>query len=335
MDDQDKILAFLKETGPTIPSRVAKLIGTQILLASAHLADLVSREKVKLSHLKIGGSPLYYLAGQEEMLYSFAENNLNPKDFQVLNRLKEEKILREAELDLLAKVALRSLKDFAIPIHVSMRDKTELFWRWHLLSKEETNEAVKDFFSRKESRSELDSAEKNLETGLEEKKVEVQQTILSEVLKEEPLLEKEDAAELQLIKNVLHPREERKDVKFREKLKEKKEKARFILKKEELVPSVREFLKDLEITVESKEIVRKNLEVNFLVTVPSIIGEIKYFCKVKSKAKCDEKDLSVAYLEAQIKKLPLLFLYSEQMSKKAEEMLKSGAFENVIVKKIE
>ena len=80
---------------------------------------------------------------------------------------------------------------------------------------------------------------------------------------------------------------------------------------------------------------RKNAEMNFLVKVPSVVGEIIYFCKAKQKNRCDEKDLSAAYMEAQTKKLPLLFLYTKEMNKKAQEMLESDAFENAIIKKIE
>ena len=132
MRDQEKILYFLKVVGPTIPSKVAKNINTEILLASAHLSDLVAQGKVKISNLKIGGgSPLYYLAGQEEQLFHFAAGNLNPKDYQVLEILKQQKIMRENSLDLLSRVALRSLKDFAIPLHVTIGGDKELFWKKH------------------------------------------------------------------------------------------------------------------------------------------------------------------------------------------------------------
>ena len=134
---QDQILHFLRATGPTLPAKVAKNIKTEILIASAHLSDLASQGKIKISSLKIGGSPLYYLPGQESQLYNFAAGNLNPKDVQVLERLKEQKVLREKDLDLLAKVALRSLKDFAIPLQVRSQQNSELFWKWHLLSTEE------------------------------------------------------------------------------------------------------------------------------------------------------------------------------------------------------
>ena len=40
-------------------------------------------------------------------------------------------------------------------------------------------------------------------------------------------------------------------------------------------------------------------------------------------------------MEAQAKKLPLMFLYVNEINKKSLEMLESGVFENVVVKKIE
>jgi len=36
-----------------------------------------------------------------------------------------------------------------------------------------------------------------------------------------------------------------------------------------------------------------------------------------------------------MKKLPLLFLYTDELNKKAQEMMDSGAFENIVVRKVE
>ena len=152
MNDQDKILHFLKVTGPTTPSKVAKNIGQTNLIASAYLSDLKSQGKLKISKLKVGGTPLYYLAGQEDLLYNFVEGNVNSKDIQVLEQLKKNKILRENDLELLGKVALRNLKDFAIPLHVSVRGKTELFWKWHLLPAKEANSLIKEVFFESEQK---------------------------------------------------------------------------------------------------------------------------------------------------------------------------------------
>ena len=88
-----------------------------------------------------------------------------------------------------------------------------------------------------------------------------------------------------------------------------------------------------EIIVQEHEIIRKN-EINLVLKVPSAVGQVTYFCKAKKKAKCDEGDLSAAYMEAQIKKLPLLFLYTHELTKKAQEMLATDAFQNAIVSKL-
>ena len=61
----------------------------------------------------------------------------------MLERLKLEKVLRENSIDLLSKVSLRSLQDFAVPLHVTVAGNRELFWKWHLLSDPETTAAIK------------------------------------------------------------------------------------------------------------------------------------------------------------------------------------------------
>ena len=98
---------------------------------------------------------------------------------------------------------------------------------------------------------------------------------------------------------------------------------------------IEEFLNNINVSIKKKETIRKNAEVNLLVEVSSIVGTTTYYCKARKKAKCDEKDLSTAYMEAQIKKLPLLFLYTNEITKKAQDMLQTGAFENAILKKVE
>ncbi len=395
MTVNDKILEFLKQIGPTLPTKVAKNIDSSILMASAHLADLVSQKKVSLSSLKIGGSPLYYLPGQEEQLFDFAAGNMNPKNYVVLEKLKEEKVLKESDLDLLEKVALRSLKDFAVPLQVRTEEKVELFWRWHILSKDETNELVAEILGPKKEEQkiseltepaeaiepieapELSESEESLrkEPGSESGQKTLIEPQTSEVSKSDAKtkeIKKEDVKEnlkLDDSKNKNKDKEEvqnknkekeeslkdkkkddlqeeesseeekKEEIRVKklelEELLEKKSRKKRVVKEEQFLPVLETFFKGLEISIQKKELIRKNSEMNFLISVPSAVGSMTYFCKAKSKKKCDEKDVSSAYMEAQIKKLPLLFLYSNELGKKATEMLKSDAFENAIVRKIE
>jgi hypothetical protein len=412
MTAQDQILSFLRTTGPTIPSKVAKVIGTEIYLASAHLSDLSSQGKVKISDLKVGSSPLYFLPGQEERLYAFAAGNMNPKNLIVLDKLKDSQILREANLDLLSRVALRSLKDFAIPLNVKTSTGSELFWKWHLLSEEKTNYMISDLLNahvKEEIVAEAPEIERpvEMEFGVVETIVEpseVEHEIVEEVpeqaLKSEPEqaqeepqifnereIESDDTAnktpetievstpeieETSSIKTETEPEEETPTIheldqqQKEDEFKEKEQDATEIMKpskkpkqtklaegkkplikkiKEKMgkkkrspdtfLPTIEEYFTRLDIRIDDTEVVRKNSEVNMTTRVPSVVGSMTYFCKAKSKSKCDEKDISAAYMEAQMKKLPLLFLYNKQLTKKAQEMIEGNAFENAIIKKVE
>lgn len=364
MNVQEQILGFLRTSGPTIPSKVAKIIDTDILIASAHLSDLSSQSKVKISHLKIGGTPLYYLPGQEQQLFKFAAGNINPKDMQVLERLREEKILRESELDLLPRVALRSLKDFAIPLNVRTREGSELFWKWHLLSAEKTNARIKEVIIGKkempgdfvkpepkleekreeaektrepiteaketEDRNEKRSEEKKVrETEREEKK-----EIEEEKQEEEESKDQTKTQQKKLLTEKKPPEKKQEVAEIPILSKDKPKRKRRSAIAEEFLPVIKGLCKELKIEIEEEDVVRKNSELNLLVKVPSVVGKMTYFCKAKKKKRCDEKDISAAYMEAQIKKLPLLFLHTNEINKKAKEMLDTGAFENTIVKKI-
>ena len=354
MRDQEKILYFLKVVGPTIPSKVAKNINTEILLASAHLSDLAAQGKVKISNLKIGGSPLYYLPGQEEQLFHFAAGNLNPKDYQVLEMLKQQKIMRENSLDLLSRVAIRSLKDFAIPLHVTIGGDKELFWKWHLLSDEEASVSIKQMLMVREQTAPFqvpeDSGGQQLPSQtLSESPLMEQQTKLEnasgshhlstsalgqEELSEETAQQQEIAEELQeKIEKVLSQNKS-KSPRVKRARKPKQEGVQEKIQ-DDFLPTAESFLADKEIIIQDREIVRKNAEVNLVIKVPSAVGAVTYFCKAKKKIKCDEGDVSAAYMEAQIKKLPLLFIYTHELTKKAQEMLATDAFQNALVAKLE
>jgi hypothetical protein len=391
MDTQEKILQFIRVTGPTLPSKVAKIIHEDTLITSAHLADLSAQKKVKVSDLKVGTSPLYYLSGQEHLLYNFAAGNMNPKNVEALDKLKANLVLRESDLSLLEKVALRQLKDFAVPLQVRTAERVELFWKWHLTVPEQANQIIADILhpperfvpsekmvessprqaepvfrasprpvSRSESRMEP-KVEQKVELKVEPKESSAKGMAYSKVSEitspsSQPAVQKQSP--LAAHSSVLSERQERhserpaehkmvreaKEKYFKSESPEledlvskKPRKARAVDSsyQTEFFSLVEDFFRGNEIIIEQKETIRKGKEINFIVTVPSVVGKMRYFCKFKDKKRCDEKDLSSAYMEAQIKRLPLLFLYTSEMHKKALEMLDTGAFENAVIKRIE
>ena len=93
METRDKIIEIIRQRGPVLPGQISKEIGMDILMASAHLAELTASHKLKISRIKVGGSPLYFLAGQEEMLQKFTPNNMNDKEKKAYDLLSQNKML--------------------------------------------------------------------------------------------------------------------------------------------------------------------------------------------------------------------------------------------------
>ena len=68
-----RIINLLQNKGPTLPIHISTETGVSMLFASAFLSELMAKKSVRVSHMKIGSSPLYYLPGQEEQLLKFVE----------------------------------------------------------------------------------------------------------------------------------------------------------------------------------------------------------------------------------------------------------------------
>src|SRR3989338_3672885 len=156
MSTNEQILDLVKQKGPILPVQVSKHINDNILMTSARLSELLSSKKLKISSIKVGGSPLYYVDGQEVKLQNYADN-LGSKEKEAYNLLKEKKILRDSALEPAIRVALRIIKDFSIPLQVNYDNKTEIFWKWYLAQNTEVQEIIKEALSKKETSTQNNS----------------------------------------------------------------------------------------------------------------------------------------------------------------------------------
>jgi hypothetical protein len=89
--------------------------------------------------MKIGTSPLYLIPGQEFKLEAFTEN-LTGVEKEAYLILKDNRLIEDQAQEPRIRVALRSLKDFAIP--TQMNDK--LFWKYFTVSNNKIKEALQD-----------------------------------------------------------------------------------------------------------------------------------------------------------------------------------------------
>ncbi len=274
-NNKERIIQFIKQKGPVLPVEVAKSVGSNIIMASALLSELCSTKQIKISHLKVGGSPLYYLPGQEAELQKFSDN-LHEREKEAYLLLKENKVLDDSKLEPAIRVAIRNLRDFAIPLEVNYKDKKGLFWKWYLLTNKEVEELIKVLFGEKKTKFEKN---KNEVETFEQKKIESKRIdnnrFLDEVIK---------------------------------------------------------YLNKNKMDILSKDIIKKN-EIDFIIQIPSAVGKLEYYCKAKNKKRINDGDLASAFIQGQQKKLPVLFLTSGELTKKARSMLEKE-FKGMYVKRI-
>ena len=280
---KETALRLIKERGPLIPSQISQEIHTDILMASAILSELASKKEVIISSIKFGGSPFYYLKGQEGELEKYI-GRLHEKEKKAMWILKKEKVILDSRLDPVTKVALRRLKDFAKPFEAKVGEKKLLFWRWFLLPKEEVKENV----------------------------------VL--ILKSKINIKKEK-----------NQTTEKKNIKETEPIKQTNTTK---IKQNTFLLSIKGMFEKRGVSCLNKKIQRANKEAEFIINIPSALGGLSYYCKAIDKKKCNDKDLSSAFVQGQMKKLPVLFLTTGILTKKAEILMKKE-FTGMVFKRIE
>jgi hypothetical protein len=316
----------MRREGPLLPNRLARFLGTDLIIAGAHLSEMSSRKVVLITNLKVGGgSPIYYLPGDEEKLMRFYDE-LNDKDKRAYDLLKEKKILRESDLDALTRVSLRNIKDFAKPLQVNIKGEREVFWKWYLIKNEEASGLIKELLRPKVKEIKPAPEPPKVETPVkvEEKKEPTPEPPKEEPKKEIPKEKPKPVVKKEIKKPAPEPEPEEKQEVLKEEVKPKKE------IKSDFLEKVKNYLNLKNIKIVETDILRKT-EINLLLSVPTAVGEILYYAKAKGKKKCNDKDVSSAFLEGQMKKLPILFLYGGEITKKAEEMLQQDIFKNLIL----
>lgn len=376
---REKVKQLLREEGPILPMRVCNELQTNTWIASAMLSELSSAGFAKISNLKVGGSPLYYVEGQEVKLQDYA-HRLNEKERKAYDLLKEKKVLRDSELSPLNRVALSHIKDFAFPLEIVYDGNSEVFWKWYLTSEDEArsiigiileggevqaasiessplaNELVKNEELGAGVVQPDSEALKDIKSGHDKiiQPVELQKSVheveeVSEIVSKKKVKEKQakkpkrvsskkKAAEsLKVVEEKKHDEAIQDDMSgnltgFSVSDEEPKDGVKE-LPKDEFVEMLMDFFNENKIEVTQSEVIKKGTEIDFLLGVDSAVGKVMYYCKARKKKRINEGDLSVAFIQGQFRKLPVLFLTTGDFDNKAQEMLKKE-FKTIAVKKL-
>jgi len=300
MESRERILSYISARGPTLPAAIAKEVSTNILLASAMLSELSGTGKLKVSKLKIGSSPLYYLPGQEEKLENFSDS-LNQREREAFELLKNNKVLRDTDLNPITRVCLKLIKDFALPLQVTLNGTKELFWKWYSLPDSEVEKRIRYL----------------LVPPIQEEPKKILEP--QEELYEEP----EDSIE------EIMPKPLKKILKKKKIIRKKVEKQEEITPKNEVITTkdgdfhskIETFFSENDISIMKTECIVKNKEYDFIIQMETPVGKLEFYCKAKNMIRVSDKEISSAFVQGQIKKLPVIFLTDGQLTKKAKELL--------------
>lgn len=306
------VLEYVRENGPTIPLNLSRALGASTLFMGAFLSELSDLKLVKVSSLKVGGSPLYYVPEQADRLQDFSKY-LNEKDRRTYDLLKKEKVLRDSEQNPLVQVSLRAIKDYSIPLNVKIDGEDIQYFKWYLLSNEEAgievkktlgiiSEPVQQAVKRENNPNSSINNVNNAESASKEKLSESVKTTTESINKTDTVQQNQQ--------------------------KEQK-----TSKNEDLLVQMCEtFFESNNITILKKSVEKKNKEVEFNISVPTQAGDILFFCKAIKKAKISDSDISKIYVQSSSEKLPVLFLYDGELGKKVADI--SANFINFKFKKL-
>lgn len=293
----EKIIDILNEKGPSLPIQLATKIGISSLFISAYLSELAGEKRIKVSHLRVGGSPLYFLEGQEEQLEKF-HTFMHPREIEAFSLLKENKILKDSEQEPAMRVALRSIRDFSIGFKIN----DEIYWRYFSVPERE----IEDILPR------------------------IQQTPRKREIKKQiyvqtkPVPQPKSAPQL---KPVSKPQEipEPRRIKTQElEVKEVQEKEKEIKKKqtsETFLEEVKFYLKQKNIELVSLESYDKKeliAKIRFSLTPEKIHLLFAY-----NKKKINDKELLKAYKKSVQHQLDYSILFKGELSKKLKEIIRA------------
>lgn len=329
-DQREGIINFIRYNGPVLPVQIAKHVNTNILFASAMLSELVSARHLKMSRAAIGGSPLYYLPGQEALMDERLSTSLKGREKEAYKLLKDNKVLREVDLEPWQRIAVKSLTDFSVPLSVKYNGGVENFWKHHLVSDEESKGIVSNIL---EDNYSTQQQVQEIISRVQEQSV--VQTTLEEVRVETPKIV-ETVKEPEIIEETAEAKEEIKIQTIEEKkISEPKpaEKPKRVQRSDpQFYSKVLSFIKSNKIEVLKEEIVKKNREFDFVVNIPTVFGRLKYLVKAKSKSSINEADVSIAFSEGQLKKIPVILLVDGKATKKASLMVEQKMQGQIVIK---
>lgn len=302
---KERIISLIQMRGPSLPIQISRWIGVSSLFAGAFLSDLYSEKKVKMSNMKVGSSSLYYLEGQEASLENFI-GHLQIREKEAFLHLKKESVLNDEAQTPVMRVALRAIKDFAIPVRVRINEEVRLFWKYFLTPDSDAKKMMQEKLGLSEPVGKVEEEEKKIEEGIGKTEAVEISAGKAEVVEE---------GKVQIGGKKNEEIEEEK----KEEAKKKKKKKKIV--ENDFSNKMRDYLngRDIELI---EVISEKKREFTARIRIDMVFGKQEFLLVAKDKKLINDNDLTVALQNAQSVRMPALFMSLGKLHKKGEEYLK-------------
>lgn len=353
MISSEQILDFISRNGPSLVTDITTASGQNSMLVGAMLSSLIAEKKLKYTYAKWGGSPLYYLANQIELIQKIYPQ-LNEKDRKAYDLLKEKKVLEDATQTPLNRACLRQLKDFALPLTIQVKDKEEFFWKWYLTPNEEIMPIVREIVLARKKEAEPAV----LEQVEEPKKQAPSEQVMKAFVAQETAKQTAQSVAQSQSHTIHTPSQKAEEKKVDDKKEPKQKEGKEVedtdedadssifdsvkstqqtigsdsLPEDGLLSEISEKLSKKQVTILSCIVAKKNSDLDLTLKVPTALGFATYYAKAKKKKKSNDADLSQTFVKAQMLHLPGAYISFGDLTKKAEEMLKKDFAGLLVIK---
>ncbi len=310
MITHNDIFAIVTQKGPILPAQISELVSADTMLIGALLSDLVSSKRILITKQQWSGSPLYYIEEQKEQIQKLFEK-MNEKDKHAFTLLQEQKVLQDSTQTPLLRTCLRSIKDFAIPLKVKTPNGEELFWKWYLLDNAQVIPLLKErFFPKTQT-----------ETPIVPTKVSAQDVPKVEKTTVQPTITPTSTEEIETPKSI--PTKTPTAVTT-------STAGSLLPYKDEFFEKFVAFTQTNDIRILQVDSIRKETEFDVTLELSTPLTTLVVYAKIKNKKKSTDADLSQAFVKGSLQKLPIFYIHTGELTKKAKELLETD-FQSVSV----
>ncbi|MBN1645742.1 hypothetical protein JW868_01750 [Candidatus Woesearchaeota archaeon] len=316
MLSKELVLKIVEGRGPIQPNEIKKVVGAgDNFLIGAILSQLSNAGQIRVSHTKHGSSPFYYSMHNKNKLENLVPY-LNEKDQRTARLLKEKGVVADESAETLIRVSLRNIRDFAIPLQVNVNGQPKLYWKYFTLPSEEAENKIRELLGMTKQMTAPEavlpaSTQSSVPIEPVAKLAATATPIPEPQVKEAPKqtveTSKQDIVKAEPAKQKTLPEQPAQGIR--------------IDASSDFGKKIASYFSRNNIKVVEENILRKGSDMEYIVRIPSAVGALKFWCKAKSKKTCNDADLSSAYVQGEMKKMPVLYLTAGKVTKKAREML--------------